>query len=82
MTILYSQPPKDHTQICLDEQLGLELHGATCHDFLYGNNDSSLKIVKLFKTILNALNVIFKCYKIKPDWIYLNSRISKIGFFS
>ena len=32
-------------------------------------------------TVSNALVLVGKCWKVRPDWIYLNSRISRIGFY-
>lgn len=80
MRILFGIPTKSHVEITLDELYGLNELGYVCDQFEYGGKKKfKSAILRFFVIFLNALKLVSKIYKFKPDFIYLNSRVEFIA---
>jgi glycosyltransferase involved in cell wall biosynthesis len=80
ITFLYAIPPFHHVQICKDEMEGFKKFGINCFEFTYGNNSNDNKFIKLCLTLFKCMSLIYKSWKYKPSYLYLNSRITEVSF--
>lgn len=81
-SILFGIPTIDHVGICMDEVTGLQALGYDCHTTPYAakkgrNGNSFLRVLTIIE---NAFMLVKKAYSVKPDLIYINSRIEVLGF--
>lgn len=78
--ILFGIITKSHTELALDDMYGLQELGYECGQFEYGaKKNISSKIGRFTVLLLNALRLLFKAYKFKPDFIFLNSRLEYVA---
>lgn len=80
MRVLFGIPTKSHIEITLDELYGLEELGYVCDQFEYGGRNSyKSSIARFYIIFVNAIKLLLKTYKFKPDFIYLNSRVEFVA---
>lgn len=73
-------PPLSHVSLAMDEINALEMQGYQCHTINYGRNDQSgSKLKKVLITVSNAIKISREIRKIKPDFLFLNSRFEPVG---
>ncbi|MEO6683129.1 MAG: glycosyltransferase family 4 protein, partial [Ginsengibacter sp.] len=78
--ILFGIITKSHTELAIDEMHGLQDLGYHCDQFEYGaNKNINSSIGRLFVVLLNAIKLLIKTYRFKPQYIYLNSRVEYIA---
>jgi len=78
--ILIGIPPKEHVILALDEFDGLQKNGNYCETVNYTRNKWNATILdRIYGVLLNAVNVVMKLYEVKPDILYLNSRVNSLG---
>ncbi|MCJ8211009.1 glycosyltransferase family 4 protein [Mucilaginibacter sp. RS28] len=78
--ILFSMPTRHHVEIALDEMVGMQEQGYACDYFHYAAKDGvTSKTGRASVLIQNALKLVVKCYRFKPDVIYLNSRVERLA---
>lgn len=78
--VLFGITTKSHTELALDEMYGLQNLGYTCDQFEYGaKKEIKSKIGRFYILLLNAIKLLIKTHKFKPDFIYLNSRLEFVA---
>ncbi|WP_316790909.1 WecB/TagA/CpsF family glycosyltransferase [Pedobacter frigoris] len=78
--ILMSIPSRSHVEIALDELTGLQDLGYECEGFSYAAKEgTNSKLGRLFTILYNAVHLVLKSYRFKPDIIYFNSRLELIA---
>lgn len=78
--ILFGIITKAHTEIALDELYGLQDLGFICDQFEYGSkNKFDTKFGRFYIVVKNAITLVIKTYKFKPDVIYFNSTVEFIA---
>lgn len=78
--ILFGIPPTAHVSLAMDEVAALEGRGYVCNTITYGRNDQTgTGLKKVWITIKNAVRVSRKIKKVKPEFLYLNSRFEPVG---
>jgi len=78
--ILIGIPPSRHVILALDEFSGLKELGYSCHQIPYSRNKWNISTLnRIYGVILNAFKMLIELYKLKPDILYLNSRIDPNG---
>ncbi|MFT3980252.1 MAG: glycosyltransferase family 4 protein [Ferruginibacter sp.] len=78
--ILIGVPPLAHVSLAMDEVKALQGEGYDCYTVPYGrNNQSGSAAGKLLSTISKSISVVRKLYKVKPQVLYLNSRLERVG---
>lgn len=78
--ILIGIPPKNHINLAMDELDGLQKLGYQCYTIGYTRNNQAIgKFNKLLGVLSNAITLLRKLYRCKPDILYLNSRFEPVG---
>lgn len=78
--ILFSVNTKSHTNLILDEIDGIKDLGFECERFDYGSkNDNNSNFSRFRLIVFNALKLVIKSYKFKPNYVYFNSRVEYIA---
>lgn len=78
--ILFGIITKSHTELALDEMYGLQDLGYLCDQFEYGAKKKiNSKIGRFYIVLANAIKLLLKTYKFKPNFIYLNSRLEFVA---
>ena len=78
--ILFGIKTKSHTEICLDEMIGLKEMGYTCDQIEFGGKAKFKSASSRFYIILlHAIKLVVRSHKFKPNFIYLNSRLEFLG---
>ncbi|MBT2159765.1 glycosyltransferase family 4 protein [Zobellia barbeyronii] len=78
--ILIGVPPKEHVILAMDEFDGLQKIGNHCETVIYTRNKwNATTLDRIYGVLRNAVNVVKKLYKVKPDVLYLNSRVNSLG---
>ncbi|MDF4201836.1 glycosyltransferase family 4 protein [Maribacter sp. SA7] len=78
--ILIGIPPKEHVILAMDEFKGLKELGNECHTVVYTRNKwNATTLDRIYGVLINAINVLKMLYRVKPDILYLNSRVNSLG---
>lgn len=78
--ILFGIITKAHTEIALDELYGLQDLGFICDQFEYGSKSKfNSKLGRFYIVLNNAIILLIKTYKFKPDVIYFNSTVEFVA---
>ncbi len=78
--ILIGVPPKAHVSLAQDELRALQALGWECFSVPYGRNNQSVGVLnKFFSTLVKAFVLVGRLYRIRPQYLYLNSRFERAG---